>query len=92
MVSPLSMQNHTISRLLEDRHRTKVAQYVNQFQRAEFHPVVLTVGGTLHTVAGKVLEQIAASGYNIMKLKISVSMLKTRSEHWYIDRDAGTRN
>jgi len=94
VVSPLSMQNHTISRLLEDRHRTKVAQYVNQFQRGEFHPVVMTVGGTLHTVAGKVLEQIAASGYNIMelKMKISVSMLKTRSEHWYIDRDAGTRN
>ena len=56
--------------------------------------MVITVGGTLHTVAGKVLEQIAASGYNIMelKMKISVSMLKTRSEPWYIDRDAGTRN
>jgi hypothetical protein len=31
VVSPLSVQNHKISRLLEDRHRVKIAQYLNQF-------------------------------------------------------------
>ncbi len=84
VVSPLSVDNFPIARLLEDRHKQKIAQYKDQFRGSEFVPFVLTVGGTLHPTASKVMAKIVDRGYSAigLKMEMSVALLRARSEHW----------
>ncbi len=84
MVSPLSEDNLPLARLLEDRHKRKLTQYKDQFRGSELVPFVLTVGGTLHPTANKVMTKIVEQGYSAigLKMEMSVALLPARSKHW----------
>jgi hypothetical protein len=86
VVSPLSEDNLPLARLLEDRHKRKLTQYKDQFRGSEFVPFVLTVGGTLHPTATKVMAKIVERGCSAigLKMEMSVALLRARSEHWDI--------
>jgi hypothetical protein len=86
VVSPITSQNPPIQQLLEDHHNAKVDLYKTQFPGGEFFPVVMTTGETLHPTAAKVLAKLADTGQGIQDLRIgiSISLLKRRSDYWHM--------
>jgi hypothetical protein len=84
--SAINVDARPLKARLEERFVEKMTHYQNQFQRGEFYPVVMSVGGTFHPVASKVVRMIIDGGkysLSIFCRELSVVLLKVRTDYWY---------